>query len=98
MFWKEWGEDCSCSRAEYNLEHTHIESSPDAASWQPLSAMEWDVNMMQEVLPPQSTDALPQRGCPQMRNHSLLLKSREEDSTTGLAGMEAEEWGEKSLC
>ena len=28
-----------------------------------------------EVLPPQSTDALPQRGCPQMRNHSLLLKS-----------------------
>ena len=38
-----WGEDSLCSRAEYHIDHTHIESSPDAAPCKPLSGMEWDV-------------------------------------------------------
>ena len=29
---EEWGEECWCSRAEYNFEHTHVESSSGAAS------------------------------------------------------------------
>ena len=50
MFSKEWDEDSLRLRAEYHIDHTHIESSPDAAPCKPLSGMEWDVNMMQAAM------------------------------------------------